>query len=914
MTFSVDNEKIKMTIPSSWTQFLPGETSSKRISSLHSIREMIAIGLMLEHLHRWFLVQPEPNDLIWVETANYSPMFVTMIGSLSTPTVKTSDGLFYFPKIQWSSNPKVTDLPTSSLVLRMLSQCTKELQAFIYSLHPEWTWMNYLDRPSAILLNTVLSLKEFLESFSSEMESLPSLFEYTSDQGEIYNLRDQLQNQLQKTFPILPTGIAPPMNIPYDASLPFLTQLSDDETKLITTAYQFEVYTQSMLSPEFTKSATYAKHLQLLRRYFKSRDPRSVKGTATLHQLYKAFYSSQESWIEYTLPERLSIEDDTKLRVPMKLRDYIVPEPNYNRTCVKPVFSNPSLSSIKTMEWNYRQWIFRCILAITLIANQEQSNEMSILVEIDEDGEKTIRQPLLHLLCGMFPLFSFYFFGLETEKASPSNCHIRRDKLTESSAKKWLQEHPQRLVIVITSVKEVYKIISSSSEGNWGVLPFKIDSSNPVQSNWDGSIFYTCWGGLMDRESILITNKREIKEYNSKWLEQHLNWNNVVRRNELQSRSNYPSNVNVQWDTVYEYNILETYLTLQGNNSERSIVERMKEISIASGNLDKYQQKYCFEIGYRPSPIIQKRWHEIVKPTDLKTIPNVVMQIYKQLIWKIPLELRERWEKTYEKDIVKIIKTWERTRQLEMAEICGMYCYDHVKYQLLRDWLKSNHLLKRQEGVSKEHLEARFNARVREIQALGTQARSKNDTGFLPCSLLDFGGDKGGVASRLATLYNLSPGMAIVSDVPEWYGHKRERLFNNVTFQTLHSHYLPFTDGQFDTVLSLMVLHHINQVEITCKELRRVLKPGGLLFLREHDCENEDDSRLIDIEHSLFELVLSHKSKQETIEYLANYDAEYRSLKIWTQMLSVAGFKELNLKYESPDGYTKYAYRVYEAI
>ena len=111
-----------------------------------------------------------------------------------------------------------------------------------------------------------------------------------------------------------------------------------------------------------------------------------------------------------------------------------------------------------------------------------------------------------------------------------------------------------------------------------------------------------------------------------------------------------------------------------------------------------------------------------------------------------------------------------------------------------------------------------------------------------------------------------------------------------------------------------MVLHHITQVDISCKELRRVLKPGGLLFLREHDCENEDESRHIDIEHSLFELVLSSKSKQETIEYLANYDAEYRPLKMWTKMLSKAGFKELDLKYESPDGYTKYAYRVYEAV
>ena len=948
----------KATLPASWTQFLSKETSSERTSILSSVREMITVGLMLDHLYRWFMVQPESDDNIWIETSERPPMFVTMVGSLTHPVVKTSEGLFYFPKIQWTSSPKVTpsadrgaskvtDRSTSFLVLRILTQCSKELQSFIHSLHPEWTWMTYLDQPSAILLNTVLTLEEYLQAFSEEIESLPSLFEYTPLKGtgdplrgksdispdlpsEMYHLHEQLQDQLQKTFPILPTVLPPPpMNIPYDASLPFLSQLSEGDTKLITTTYQFGFYTQSRLSLELTKSATYAKTLQLLRRYFKTRDPREVKGTATLHQLYKAFYSSKANWIEYTLPERLSIEDDPTLHVPMKLRNYIVPEPNYNRTCVKPVFSNPSAYTLKTMEWKYRQWILRCILAISLIASQEKPAEMSVLVELNDD----VRQPLLHLLCGMFPSFSFYFFGLETEKASPSNCQIRKDKLTETSAKKWIQEHPQRLVIAITSDDKVYKVISDAMEGNWGVLSFKVhspldasafkvDVTNPVQTYRDGSIFYTCWGGLVDCEAILLTNKKETKEYHSQWLEQHLNWNNVVRRNELQSRADYPSNVNVQWDTVYEYTILQTYLDLfpqKESGSEQGVVEWMKQISIASGHLDKYQQKYCFEIGYRPSPVVQKRWHDQIKTKEIKTLPTVVLQLYKQLIWQIPFELRERWDKMYEKEVVnKVVKTWERTRQLEMAEICGMYCYDHLKYQLLRDWIKTNHL-KKQEGVSKEHIAARYNARVRKIQELGNQAKSltaqgsKKD-GFFPRSLLDFGGDKGGVASKLATIYNLAPGEAIVSDVPEWYGHKRERLFTNVTFQTLYSHYLPFSDEQFDTVLSLMVLHHINQVEITIKELRRVLKPGGLLFLREHDCENEDESRLIDIEHSLFELVLSSKSKQETIEYLANYDAEYRPLKTWTKMLSKVGFKELDLKYESPDTYTKYAYRVYEAV
>ena len=174
MTFTMNREA---TLPSSWTQFLSKEPSEKT-SVFNTIHEIIAAGLMLDHLHRWFLVQPESSDPIWIETSERPPMFVTMVGSLTHPVVKTSEGSFYFPKIQWNTSPQITERSSSFLVIRILSQSSKELQSFVYSLHPEWTWMTFLDHPSAILLNTVLSLQDFLQAFSNEMESLPSLFEY----------------------------------------------------------------------------------------------------------------------------------------------------------------------------------------------------------------------------------------------------------------------------------------------------------------------------------------------------------------------------------------------------------------------------------------------------------------------------------------------------------------------------------------------------------------------------------------------------------------------------------------------------------------------------------------------------------------------------------------------------------------
>ena len=45
---------------------------------------------------------------------------------------------------------------------------------------------------------------------------------------------------------------------------------------------------------------------------------------------------------------------------------------------------------------------------------------------------------------------------------------------------------------------------------------------------------------------------------------------------------------------------------------------------------------------------------------------------------------------------------------------------------------------------------------------------------------------------------------------------------------------LPFTDAQFDTVVSTLVLCTVNDLARTLSEIRRVLKPGGRLLFIEH--------------------------------------------------------------------------------
>jgi len=79
-------------------------------------------------------------------------------------------------------------------------------------------------------------------------------------------------------------------------------------------------------------------------------------------------------------------------------------------------------------------------------------------------------------------------------------------------------------------------------------------------------------------------------------------------------------------------------------------------------------------------------------------------------------------------------------------------------------------------------------------------------------NVLDFGTGKGGFANWLHSIGKNVTGVDIVD----------KRVYNNFSFSLYDGHIIPHKDNQFETVLCMFVLHHLNnQVEIL-KELLRV--------------------------------------------------------------------------------------------
>lgn len=128
-------------------------------------------------------------------------------------------------------------------------------------------------------------------------------------------------------------------------------------------------------------------------------------------------------------------------------------------------------------------------------------------------------------------------------------------------------------------------------------------------------------------------------------------------------------------------------------------------------------------------------------------------------------------------------------------------------------------------------LKADFFTRVKARSLVDLARRRLGDPAKLRA--LDFGCGVGGYHALLGPAFGALTGVDVSA---ECVAQARGR-HPNVAYEIYEGAALPFTDGAFDLAFAITVFHHIPPAQWTesLRELRRVLRPGGLLAIYEHN-------------------------------------------------------------------------------
>jgi ubiquinone/menaquinone biosynthesis C-methylase UbiE len=111
---------------------------------------------------------------------------------------------------------------------------------------------------------------------------------------------------------------------------------------------------------------------------------------------------------------------------------------------------------------------------------------------------------------------------------------------------------------------------------------------------------------------------------------------------------------------------------------------------------------------------------------------------------------------------------------------------------------------------------------------------------------------------------------------------------SGLVFRVCAADSIPFEDNAADLVLLSMSAHHLEHLETTLIELRRVLRPGGAIILREHDFSREADRVFMDLVHLFYACIAG--SEEEPREFLKTFWSNYQSQCEWTRVFEKNGF------------------------
>lgn len=199
---------------------------------------------------------------------------------------------------------------------------------------------------------------------------------------------------------------------------------------------------------------------------------------------------------------------------------------------------------------------------------------------------------------------------------------------------------------------------------------------------------------------------------------------------------------------------------------------------------------------------------------------------------------------------------------------------DNEIYDAMHTWVHCDVKDKIRDLILYDNNKYRSENRAEKIQDLIAKYLNVSEPQSDNLNILDVGCAEGAITVMVGKYMKLNPEQMHGCDIEKLT--KDNPYQQHFTFKHLsnanQTYKLPYASESHDVVLALMSLHHIPNKESMIKEIKRILKPGGLLIIREHHCVSNGLGLVLDVVHGFYSMVWSKPKEMNNFdEYYANY-------------------------------------------
>ena len=164
------------------------------------------------------------------------------------------------------------------------------------------------------------------------------------------------------------------------------------------------------------------------------------------------------------------------------------------------------------------------------------------------------------------------------------------------------------------------------------------------------------------------------------------------------------------------------------------------------------------------------------------------------------------------------------------------------------------------------------------------------DIDFSKIKYLDIGCGSGNKTNKIANELKLDYKNVYGADIYKWGPYNQHEYSHKFNFIEILNNKIKLEDNSIDFASCILMLHHVTNLELLLEEIKRTLKPNGILLIIEHNNYDDYDNLILDVLHMLYGYLYDKNNR-----YLIEPDySQYFNSFTWNYILEKHGFNVLN--------------------